>query len=279
MAWQLFRVLVEVKSPVHVGTVPVGNILRTRRFVPGKALWGAATASLAENLNLAASAESHERLGKLVRDHYRFGYLFPTTKPDFTISPFAGRNEDLFEYQFIDTYSSTAIDSSQACAAEANSLHEIEAIRHRTRELQKGDSLPVFLIGYLVADPEPEVSLDALRAALAEFQLGGKRGCGFGSAAAQIVAEPAGMFGASVGPAGVVTWPAGAPAPAHVRMLGAPAPKRGAPEPFLGREWLDSAGGAGQHIPPPVLCWQPGAVFEEEGKFKIAEYGIWESAA
>jgi hypothetical protein len=278
MKGALYSVTLRLKGSLHAGGFPVGNILRTRRWVAGKAMWGAATASLVEHLRWVATPESYRKMGAIVSESFRFGYFFPVCEASPAPMLESRREEaDRFEYLYLDTYSSTAVDSSRSNAAEVNSLHEIEFIRHYTRPLEGQASQPVSLAGYLFASPQPDISMDTLRAAIANAQIGGKRGNGYGRIGATI--EPtARLFDAPIDANGVVTWPTAQPVPAHVRMTGIPAnvAVKGQPEPFLGREWHGETG-AGQNIPEPALCWQPGTRFTGQSlmKFQIGKYGVW----
>jgi hypothetical protein len=207
--------------------------------------------------------------------------LFPTRSRNADLNPAEERRKDvdLFEYLFLDTYTSTALDYD-ARAAEPNSLHEIECIRAWTRPLADAAAEPVLLSGYLVQKEDGPAAFEglALAAILRRVQLGGKRGYGFGRAALEgTPAATEQFYGARFCADGVLEWPAEKAAPFHIRRPTRNDPTHGNPEPYTGKEWREDLGkGAGQWIPAPEFCWAPGAVFDEPLRLKCGPHGIWE---
>src|SRR5579863_8732089 len=108
MTWQLHSVLFRLLSPVHAGSLPVGNILKTRPYVSGKVLWGAVTEALVRRGHAPGNAAGYLKAGQDVRDFLRFGYFFPSTQetgPRLPQGDFRRQNfqdQDLFEYEFLD---------------------------------------------------------------------------------------------------------------------------------------------------------------------------------
>jgi len=41
MTWQLFQVTYELHSPLHIGYHKIGNLQRTRYYIPARNLWAA----------------------------------------------------------------------------------------------------------------------------------------------------------------------------------------------------------------------------------------------
>jgi hypothetical protein len=167
-----FRLL----SPLHVGYRKVGNLMQTRPYVPGKLLWAALTARLTRDRDSRPGPpcrSDYKRIGKLVQEYFRFGYLWPSLDGERPCFPW--ERED-FEYLFIGSYVSTALDYHRA-AAEEGSLHEVEFISPYTRD----EGLPVHLIGDLwVREGSSPEELGDWRKALEKIQLGGERAYGWG---------------------------------------------------------------------------------------------------
>ena len=44
MAWRAYKIVLRLRSPLHIGRGKVGNLQRTRPYVAGRNLWGALTA-------------------------------------------------------------------------------------------------------------------------------------------------------------------------------------------------------------------------------------------
>ncbi|MCX6630806.1 MAG: hypothetical protein NTW28_24585 [Candidatus Solibacter sp.] len=283
----LYEVRFDLLSPLHIGWHPAGNILRTRPYVPGKTLWGAVTAALAESGG-PRSATRYEDMGHLVEAFLRFGYFLPVAKGS-TPAQFPGTAElrdSIFQYLFLDSFASTAIED--AClAAQPNSLHEIEVLRSRTRPLCDCPAQPVELVGGLWVAEGPGLQLKSddlvwngrsLVEVLRSIQLGGKRGYGFGRVRLSAFRRTEDVLSARrTGPYEVVL-PAKAAAPAHVIWDHGPVPHQGTVEPWVGREWRESrTGAAGQFIPPASLCYAPGLVAssDRQTRFQVGQYGVW----
>jgi len=289
MSWRLYRLVFGLRSPVHAGSLPVGNILRTRPYVAGKVFWGAATAGLVAGLKKPFSPESYREMGKTVKERLVFGYFFPRSERDAGVRVDGQDAEfrDRFEYAFLDTYASTAVNSN-AGAAESNSLHEIEVIRCWTRPAAGERPAHVLLEGHLMARDEAPVRCSeqdvvvegvSLLDCLSSIQIGGKRGYGFGKLELKEFKETDTVFGAAFCADGTVFLERGEPAAAHVQMTGGEEPEQGTPEVFVGREWREDLGfGAGQHLSRPQFCWAPGVRFRQPRRFRIGPFGIWEPA-
>src|SRR5262249_45011379 len=150
MAWTLLAVRFRLLSGAHAGSFPVGNILKTRSYVTGRMFWGAVTAALVRHGLQPRTRDGFERAGEQTRASARFGYLFPFETGIATDRVPAGclERDDEWEYRFLDTYSSTALNYGEG-SAEQGSLHEIEYIRTLTRPTLAAGSKPVNLFGHL----------------------------------------------------------------------------------------------------------------------------------
>lgn len=98
----------------------------------------------------------------------RFSYFYPSTKPDY-VSLWPWDNEDMFNWLFMNSYVSSALNNK---LADRGYLHEIEHIASRAR-----DGSQVYLIGYVFERENIQLPwIDALN----HLQLGGERSTGWG---------------------------------------------------------------------------------------------------
>jgi len=277
MAWEHYRLLFRLRSPLHVGYRKVGNLMQTRPYVPGKVLWAALTARLTRDCHDGSQGSEYRRIGRLVQEHFRFGYLWPSLDGKAPYFPWA---HDDFDYFLLDSYASTALDYGRGGALDG-SLHEVEFIMSDTRPADSNDeSHPVYLMGVLFVQAGTAVPW---REAVARLQLGGERGYGWGWVEQARSPAPAGdLLGYGLGLSGAeptVTVPAEKPLLAHTVIQGVEA--QGEIEPLVGREWGDGdeGQGAGQRVVFTSLCYAPGTLVSQETTFRIGPYGIWEAVA
>jgi len=173
MTWNVYRVVLRLRSPMHIGRGKVGNIQRTRGYVTGRVLWGALTERLTRDRKQgkgpATDSEAYAGVGQRVHSHLAFTYFYPTTDPDDTeyLRPW----DDGFRSRFLSTYTSTALAYPQQ-SAEEGTLHEVEFLSPRT--LNTGE--PVYLVGYIFA----REGAPRWQSALKRLQMGGERGYGWG---------------------------------------------------------------------------------------------------
>lgn len=78
MAWQTFPVTYELCSPLHIGCHKVGNVQRTRYWVPARNLWGAITERLTRSgfRPTGVPPGDYQRIGEWVKEHCGFTYFF-----------------------------------------------------------------------------------------------------------------------------------------------------------------------------------------------------------
>ena len=290
--WRVYQVDLQLKTPLHVGAATVGNIMRCRPYVPGKAIWGAVTATatmLGSQSGAHVGKNEFEFVGSMLKDWFRFGYFFPREHDGEPI--IARERSDAFDFRFLETYSSTAMDGDSG-SAEENSLHEVEALRPVTR----GTGNAVWLQGHIWVNADhcfprcsdddvtfsanwngSDINLDglSLRDIIASAQLGGRRGYGYGRVGfprMRLVShQPGVQFDGEI-----VSLDSGSPAWAHVLAESPLVLLRGQAEPLVGREWLETVrDGAGQHIPAATICWAPGASFSGLSRFRVRWDGVW----
>ncbi|MDQ7029471.1 MAG: hypothetical protein Q9O62_06680 [Ardenticatenia bacterium] len=193
MAWTHYRLVFRLESPLHIGWRKAGNLMQTRRYVPGKNLWAALTEALVHRAGRGRDGRAYQAVGEALKQHFRFGYLWPArgrkrddgsweppTAPHFPWKE--GSSPEYWDYLYLDGTARTALDATARTAAEGM-LHEVEYIAPYTREGQ-----PVYLVGDLWVRDEvpPEIDINGAtiplewEQALRRLQIGGERGYGWG---------------------------------------------------------------------------------------------------
>lgn len=81
MAWTFYELRFRLLSPLHIGHQKIGNIQRTRHYVPARVLWGALTARLTRDGRARRLANVGEGdyvgMGTLVKEQIAFTYFYP----------------------------------------------------------------------------------------------------------------------------------------------------------------------------------------------------------
>lgn len=184
MSWRAYKLVFRLDSPLHIGHFKIGNIQRTRYYIPGITFCGALTATITRMNNSADYAGIEKRVNKF----FAFSYFYLTIQSDGTepLYPCFTENRyqfgkakmaaEEFEYEHISSYASTALDYSLQ-VAEEGSLHDVEYICPKTKLCGK----QVYLTGFIFVNNEalPQ-RLQSWRNALKRLQLGGERTYGFG---------------------------------------------------------------------------------------------------
>lgn len=290
MSWQAYRLVFQLKSPLHIGWRKTGNLMQTRYYVPGRIWWGAVTASLAQWMR----DTSYVRIGELVKKYLRFGYFFPAENIDAPLYPnlsvanpstgpfYGNRLEKDFEAQFISVQTSTAI-APEVNVAEEASLHEVEFIKPW---LNLGK--PVYLVGHLFVRQSEEIAIEKndvkvhgfplFSQVIDSLQIGGERRYGFGwLKLCRDKCRPVNdVFGYPLDQQGdccCITVPENNPLLAHAAMDSSCL--EGPVEPLVGREWAPRHG-PGRQVVLIGLCYVPGSIVVSDTIFTIGEYGIWE---
>jgi len=263
--WIGYSIALRLGSPIHIGWRSIGNLKQTRPYVPGSALWGALSACLARDYlsNDFRSAEAR------VSSQMRLTYLYPSISPDrVTKWPWgAGRSE--FEWLFLDSRVSTALQHGGI--AERNFLHEIECISTFAR-----DGSAVWLMGYCWT--RPDWPLDQLRSLWSSVQVGGERTYGFGRIAeARIDPLNDGVFDdldVELGDDVVLR----APGPHYLRAH--------VPEDLTFKDFADVEPLVGRNIDPRgrynltaakdgVAAYAPGTNVAYPERWRITDRGLW----
>ncbi len=199
MTWQRLLLCFELQSPLHIGFLPnrPGTVLApTRGYVPGKAMWGAITASLTPRLCSSPTAKQFQQVGEEIKRQIFFSYFYLSDGKQIFIPTYTqnGLNwgdldDRAFRAAFMEARVCTRIEA-QTGTAKDGSLHEIEFIRHLTG--RRGEGLcKVLLIGAVwlndvtvILGHQLEIRDDSTWCGdvelFAEVSLGGERNYGFG---------------------------------------------------------------------------------------------------
>ena len=279
MAWAVYDVVYELRSPLHVGYAKIGNLQRTRYYLPARNLWGAVTEALTRRgfLTDSESPGDYPRVGEWVKAHCAFGYWFVHHESQ-VLSPcykekglyFGSFSAAEFERCYLASHVTTAVNPDSN-SAEEGSLHEVEYIAPYARDAQ-----PTRIGGQVFLDETAQSVLgdeEKWRSWLGDLHVGGGRRYGFGELRLNAfslsssknwvlsTARPRIYMGQSM------------PLPAHVNVQGVKA--KGQIEPWLGLETAESTR-FGMRLTPAVRCWVPGSILEEDGEFEIHPSGIWQ---
>lgn len=247
MAWQTYQLTFRVLSNLHIGYQRIGNVQRTRWYIPARVLWGALTARLTRNLTPQAMTElgirsgDYSTMGQRVADELAFSYFYPADADGQPLYPHVedgdqapdqgsasdGRSsvprpaglfglrfgqgnlpEDQFAWRYLASYAATALNYGQN-AAEEGTLHEIEFLAPHTRSDSQAGGYPVTLTGYALVAQECRLPW---RTMLQEIQVGGERTYGWGRLRLQRLEGPlandqAHLFGTLAAPSGALARP------------------------------------------------------------------------
>lgn len=119
MAWVHYSLCFRLLSPLHVGHRRVGNLMQTKPYVPGKLLWAALTARLTRDRDPSRTPQGkdYQDIGDKIKGNFRFGYLWPSLDQDRPCFPW---EHDDFDYVFLGSYVSTALDYGREAADEGD---------------------------------------------------------------------------------------------------------------------------------------------------------------
>lgn len=285
MTWQCFQVIYELLSPLHIGYRKVGNVQRTRYYIPARNIWGAVTEALTRRGFQVKDAPqgSYEKMGEWVKAHCAFGYWFVRANGQ-GLEPcyeqdglkYGGMTAFEFERCYLGSHVTTALEPATT-SAEEGSLHEVEFISpfHPFNPAEEEKVSRTELGGWLFLDEVASSLLgddERWRSWLVDLQIGGERRYGFGRLRLL-------HFIAKICPQAELDGPRprwnlkeGESLPAHAAVDGVAG--KGAIEPFVGRETARSDG-FGQKLTEAEVCWEPGTVLQAATSFEITTEGIW----
>lgn len=279
MTWKLHCLSFELHSPLHIGFHKVGNVQRTRYYIPARNLWGAVTESLTRTgFNTAEALEgNYSEIGIWVKTHCAFGYFFlwdgaTLLQPRFTEQGLRYGDLDTYalERRYLDSHVTTAL-GAVTTSAESGSLHEIEIIRARDNN---GSS--VQMSGWIFLDENAQSLWSDISPALDRLHVGGERRYGFGQlrlAEESANRTPDGCEVLLDGERPQIRFKPNQPLGAHALVENVDA--RGQIEPVVGRETPPDSARFGTALTAGLVCWVPGSIVSRETVFQISETGIW----
>lgn len=275
--WNGYRIRLRLASPLHIGWRTVGNLKLTRRYVPGRAIWGALACRLARD----CYNRDYQKAGKEVHENTRYTYLFVSDCAE-TVSVFPWEDEEEFSWRYLHSYTSTA--QTEKKSKLDGSLHETEFIGARSRN----GGAPVWLHGYIWVKGSADKILESLRS----LQIGGERSYGWGRMAevfwVHLNSEDTlfGTFGWKLDD-DALTLEAAATAEPHchsvlAHVVGSEGnPLQGRVEALLGRTTEPTVGEEqfGRVISPASICFAPGAVALAPAVYRVQRFGLWDVPA
>ena len=294
MKWQMYIATYELRSPLHIGYHKVGNLQRTRTYIPARNLWGAVTEALTRRgfSTTDAPQGDYQQIGEWVKHHCAFGYWFIRENDEPLAPHYEGNRLKYgpltaaeFERRYLDAHVTTALDAATT-SAQAGSLHEVEFIApyHPVKPGKQEAALPTTIGGWVFLDEVAQPLLgeeSQWRAFLETLQVGGERRYGFGQlrlTELELKAESnleklEWMLDA--GRPCIEVLP-GCPLLAHTLITGVEA--RGDIEPLVGRETHNSHT-FGRVLTSSRVCWTPGSVLTSPARLEIHQDGYWRHTA
>lgn len=264
MSWQQFDLVFQLLSPLHVGWRKVSNLQQTRGYLPGKNIWAALTARLTRETGQGKSSQAYQVVGELVQEHFRFTYFYPALQNgcEYQVHyPW----EDGFDYLFLDSYASAALDYPSQSATDGL-LHETEFIAPQTRTGQ-----PVYLTGNLYVKDKLPAEVKIWPDALQKLQFGGERGYGWGRVKLVSCNRKEGMASDEV----QVEVTANGRITAHLKTENTTG-VIGPIEPVVGWERNNAPSQSRNwRLSPATICYAPGAKVTQSATFMVGQFGLW----
>ena len=282
MAWQAYRWIWQLESPLHIGLSPAGLLNRTRLYIPARTIWGALTAELARQ-NASGAWPDYQGIGRDLQRNARFSYLYPAEQFNGQWHPWLPRYEEgrglcwqrqdggdplpdrTFRQRLLSTHPGTAIDPASDTAAQGT-LREVEYIMPRWRHT----GAPLAFVGYMFLQDGKDLHglMD-----IAEIWVGGESRYGFGRLHRLLLEDLVeDCFGVSLDlqdDAPVLQEPTFLWA--HVAAVDNNV-ESGAQEIVLG--WDQGNLCRETSI---GLCWVPGSRGKGKTRYRIMESGLWEA--
>ena len=307
MGYTCFELRFKARSPIFIGSRKIGFIQQTRRYIPGKTMWGAITASVARKLidkGVKYSPKIYEDVGKCIDDSVKNTYFFPEVmdknefRPNFTEEglKYGQYSETKFESTFISSFVSTATIGSRNSAMD-ESLHETEYILNKVNYDNQTEK--VYWKGYIfvrdcnhgkisIKDSTKFEDVDVgyggfsikLFDALSEIRVGGDIRYGFGKLSYDKSCVSKEIFGISFSDISNINIKKYEPIFAHLLLNENSETKkyRGDIEPLVGRVYdNDKKKGFGRKLESNSVAFMPGTCFDEDISIKLGSFGILKS--
>lgn len=277
MSWQKYDLVFRLLAPMHIGWRKTSNLQQTRGYVTGKIFWAALTARLTREADPGANGKAYQEIGELVQTHFRFTYLYPATKQNNGDFKPHYPWEDDFDYLFLDSYTSAALNYDNQ-SAEDGLLHETEFIAPRTRTDQ-----PVYLTGSLYVKADlTDKCVKSWPNALNKLQFGGERGYGWGHV--QLVGDPDQLVGKPIAgePQGKLVEETKGDSKVYRITAHLIAEKAanitGLIEPLIGWERNNTNNDNNKRwkLSKAKICYAPGATVAQPETFTITTNGLWQ---
>lgn len=275
MSWQKFRVIYELHSPLHIGYHKVGNVQRTRYYIPARNLWGAVTEALTRRgfSTHGVSSGNYQQVGEWVKKHCAFGYWFVYENSKL-LTPcyckdglkYGNLSVSEFERRYLDSHVTTALDP-KTNSAQYGSLHEVEFIAPYSRN---GARTQVSGSVFLDDEAKTILSENGWRNWLSNLQVGGERRYGFGTIRL-VEMEPEDDPITCTRPRQSVSK--NTSFLAHVSVT-KNVQIRGQIEPLVGRATLQSHA-FGSRLTSAIVCWTPGSIPMDDVQVQFEQEGYW----
>jgi hypothetical protein len=275
MTWQCFELTYELLSPLHIGYHKVGNVQRTRYYIPARNM----LAATAEGLVEGGQSQSYKDALDWVRENFAFSYFFlvgdslpllPHYRPNVGL-----RYDELsvhqFERRYVRALVTTAIAPKNR-AAQEGSLHEVECIPENWAD-ERGECCKTRLQGWFFTRDNVR-----WRAVFEALRVGGERRYGFGRLSLTSNKETVTLSGASLITGGSrprIRLEATSPLLAHSPVQGLEA--KGSIEALVGRETTTSDR-YGRELTRGEVFWAPGSFCDSACEFEVGRDGIWTKA-
>lgn len=282
MTWQVYEAKYELQSPMHIGYHKVGNVQRTRCYIPARNLWGAVTETLTRRgfHTDDVTKGDYAGVGEWVKEHSAFSYWFIEENGNM-LSPiyedgklkYGPYSVTEFERLYLSSHVTTALDAATT-SAEDGSLHEVEFITP-----YRQDGTRTIIGGLVFLDEIANAVLGEekkWRAYLGDLQIGGERRYGFGRLCCLgfqndgTASERYRLDGDRPMVRVMKSKPLLAHTPAN-DLRG-----RGMIEPLVGRRTDARKSDAfGCELTRATVCWAPGTLVEDTEWFEIGREGMW----
>lgn len=291
MAWQLYQVIYELRSPLHIGYHKIGAVQRTRYYVPARNVWGAVTERLTRSGFTASGTPEgdYAKVGEWVKAHCAFSYWFFHDGQTLLYPRYSDEgvhyghlSESEFERRYLSAHVTTALDAATT-SAEVGSLHEIEIVGPNG----SNGAGRLLLTGWVFLDSEAGTLLgeeEQWKRWLGDLQVGGERRYGFGRLRLT-------QNGWRMGATGQFLdgyradcsrdrprIELGKEKSLLAHTVAQVAHASGAIEPLVGRDTVGSDR-FGRRLTKAELCWVPGSVCEEALWLEISPEEIWRRPA
>ena len=269
--WTAYRLDYRAESPVHIGWHRLGQIRRTRYFIPARNVWGAWTAAWtrrADGPGFSECANPYKKAEEELKRWTRFTALFPWTSAEGLLRPTYGKaglrfgelTAGAFEARFVHGFASASIDPNSFTALDG-ALHEREYLHAPGMRFH----------GYVLVEQACE--WHQLRKQVERLQIGGNIGYGYGMLRlAGIQAETQLFDEFAVDTEGRLTGKPDCCLAGFCDAAGLEA--EGEIEIVSGRGSRRESG-AGQDVRQPKAMWTPGSRVPSGGTFEIGARGDW----